>query len=79
MQDAQYVPPFAASFILHPLSLEFAIAAFFCVNQVNFYSILELKQCPTVWMQRPDMTLSVDWDVKHKFKQTNEHVFVPLV
>ena len=24
------------------------------------------------WRQRPDMTLAVDWDVKHQFKQTNK-------
>ena len=23
--------------------------------------------------KRPDMTLAVDWDVKHQFKQTNKH------
>ena len=22
------------------------------------------------WRQRPDMTIAVDWDVKHQFKQT---------
>ena len=24
------------------------------------------------WRQRPDMTIAVDWDVKHQFKQTNK-------
>ena len=24
------------------------------------------------WRQRPDMTVAVDWDVKHQFKQTNK-------
>ena len=24
------------------------------------------------WRQRPDMTIAVDYDVKHQFKQTNK-------
>ena len=24
---------------------------------------------PITWRQRPDMTIAVDWDVKHQFKQ----------
>ena len=30
-----------------------------------------LGKKPLKWRQRPDMTIAVDWDVKHKFKQTN--------
>ena len=41
--------------------------------------ILILGKSPIKLKQRPDMTLSVDWDVKHQFKQTNKHVFVRLV
>ena len=26
---------------------------------------------PIKWRQRPDMTIAVDWDIKHQFKQTN--------
>ena len=30
-----------------------------------------LGKSPIKWRQRPDMTIAVDWDVKHQFKQTN--------
>ena len=42
------------------------------------HDILILGKSPIKWRQRPDMTLSVDWDVKHQFKQTNKHIFVRL-
>ena len=29
-----------------------------------------LSKSPIKWRQRPDMTIAVDWDVKHQFKQT---------
>ena len=29
-----------------------------------------LGKSPIKWRQRPDMTIAVDWDVKHQFKQT---------
>ena len=35
--------------------------------------ILILGKCPIkvpTWRQSPDMTITVDWDVKHQFKQT---------
>ena len=28
-----------------------------------------LGKSPIKWRQRPDMTLAVDWDFKHQFKQ----------
>ena len=31
-----------------------------------------LGRRPTKWRQRPNMTIVVDWDVKHQFKQTNQ-------
>ena len=37
---------------------------------VGCYDILILDESPIKWRQRPDMTLAVDWDVKHQFKQT---------
>ena len=30
-------------------------------------------------MQRPDMTVAVDWGVKHQFKQTNKQWFSALI
>ena len=27
---------------------------------------------PIEWRQRPDMTIAVEWDVKHRLKQTNK-------
>ena len=30
-----------------------------------------LGKSPIKWRLCPDMTLAVDWDVKHQFKQTN--------
>ena len=36
------------------------------------HDILMLGKSPRKWQQRPDMTLAVDWDVKHQFKQTNK-------
>ena len=36
------------------------------------HDILMLGKSPIKWWQRPDMTTTVDWDVKHQFKQTNK-------
>ena len=30
------------------------------------------KKNPIKWRQRPDITIAVDWDVKHQFKQINK-------
>ena len=38
---------------------------------VGCHDILLLGKSPIKWRKRPDMTLAVDWDVKHQFKQTN--------
>ena len=40
---------------------------------VGCHDILILGKSPIKWRQRPDMTLAVDWDVKHQLKQTNKH------
>ena len=32
------------------------------------YDILMLGKSPIKWRQRPDMTIAVDWDVKHQIK-----------
>ena len=39
------------------------------------HDILMLGKSPIKWRQRPDMTIAVDWDVKHQFKQTKS-IFV---
>ena len=31
-----------------------------------------LGKSPIKWRQRPDMTIAVEWDVKHQFKQANK-------
>ena len=36
------------------------------------HDILMLGKSPIKWRQRPDITIAVDWDVKHQFKETNE-------
>ena len=36
------------------------------------HDILMLDKSPIKWKERPDMTIVVDWDVKHRFKQTNK-------
>ena len=38
---------------------------------VGCHDILILGKSPVKWRQHPNMTLAVDWDVKHQFKQTN--------
>ena len=38
---------------------------------VGCHDIPILGKSPVKLRQRPDMTLAVDWDVKHQFKQTN--------
>ena len=39
---------------------------------VGCHDILILGKSPIKRRQRPDMTLAVDWDVKHQFKQTKK-------
>ena len=36
------------------------------------HSSLISGKSPIKWRQRPDITLAIDWDVKHQFKQTNK-------
>ena len=36
------------------------------------YDVLILGISPIKWRQRPDMTIAVDWDAKHQFKQTKK-------
>ena len=37
---------------------------------------LMLDKSPKRWRQCPDMTIAVDWDVKHQFKQANkQHMY----
>ena len=31
-----------------------------------------LAKSPIKWRQRPHMTIAVDWDVKHQFKQISQ-------
>ena len=38
----------------------------------EYRDILLTCKSPIKWRQRPDMTIAVDWDVKHQFKQTNK-------
>ena len=44
------------------------------------HDILMLGKSPIKWKQRPDMTIAVDWDVKHHIKkQINfSERFLPL-
>ena len=44
-----------------------------CIYEAHFecHDILMLGKSPIKWRQRPDMTIAVDWDVKHQFNQTN--------
>ena len=46
---------------------------------VGCHDILILGKNPIKWRQRPDMTLAVDWDVKHQFKQINKQVTKEMV
>ena len=41
----------------------------------EYHDTLLLAKSPIKWRQRPDMTIAVDLNVKHNFKQTN---FVPF-
>ena len=34
------------------------------------HDILMLGKSPIKWRQHPDMTIAVDWDIKHQIKQT---------
>ena len=45
---------------------------------VGYDDILIFGKSPIKWRQRPDMTIAVDWDVKHPFKQTNKVRFNKL-
>ena len=38
----------------------------------EFHGILMLGKSPIKWRQCPNMTIAVDWDVKHQIKQTNK-------
>ena len=44
------------------------------INEASFecHDILLLGKGPIKWRLRPDMTIAVDWDVKHQLKQTNK-------
>ena len=42
------------------------------------HDILMLGKSSIKWRQRPDMTIAVDWDVKHQFKQTNIFQLISL-
>ena len=37
-----------------------------------------LGRSPIKWREFPDMTIAVDWDVMHQFKQTNTQYRAPL-
>ena len=41
------------------------------------HDILILGKSPIKWRQRPDMTIAVDWDVKHQLKQIQTNEIVP--
>ena len=46
---------------------------------IGCYDILILGKSPIKWRQRHDMTLAVDWDVKHQFKQKNfKHTMITI-
>ena len=38
------------------------------------HDILTLGKSPIKWRQRPNMTIAVDWDLKHQFKHTNKSI-----
>ena len=42
------------------------------VALVGCHDILILGKSPREWRQHPDMTIAVDWDVKHQFKLTKK-------
>ena len=43
----------------------------------EYHGVLILDKSPVKWRKRLDMTIAVDWDVKHQFKQTNKEFFKP--
>ena len=43
---------------------------------VGCHDVLILVKSLMKWRQRPDMTLAVDWDVKHQFKQNKASPFL---
>ena len=42
------------------------------MKHILSHDILMLVKSPIKLRQRPDMTIAVDWDVQHQFKQTNK-------
>ena len=44
---------------------------YFYIYEAHFecHDILMLGKSPIKYRQRPDMTIAVDWGVKHQFKQ----------
>ena len=40
------------------------------------HDILILGKSPIKWTKHPDMTIAVDWDVKHLFKQNSNKYFI---
>ena len=44
------------------------------MKHIECHDILNLGKSPIKCRQRPDMTIAVDWDRKHQFKQTNKKV-----
>ena len=46
------------------------------MKHILSHVILILGKCLIKGSYRPDMTIAVDWDVKHHFKQTNEQSFL---
>ena len=63
-------------FQVKPISL-FGLVGWIFQALVGCHDILILGKSPIKWRLRPDMTLAVDWDVKHLFKQTN-YLLVPI-
>ena len=55
-----------------------AVQAQLEISDDLYYQCCENKgtdqlRSPIKWRQFPDITLAVDWDVKHQFKQTKYH------
>ena len=44
------------------------------VHEVFVYHLVKLAAEKSVvrWTDRPEMTIAIDWDVKHQIKQTNQ-------
>ena len=41
--------------------------------------ILHLGKSPIKWIQRPNMTIAVVWEVKHHMIQTNDQIIFALL